>query len=273
MKRKVVLVALAVVLAASFSGFAKSAKRQAKQVKIDFRTEKNGNLELLNETTSDLVIFAGRIEKSIVLGGIKAWETRLFDLSKVSDMPEQGAFIFRAVPYETYKNGKAGNNDAVYTRLVVYNLNDAEKTKIVIPNSIDVSGKFGFYADNDSSFVVELHEDMPDGEIIATLPPLCKNQHVYVIPSEDGYGLDVFPVYVYVNPKTGKRETVLSFPVAMPVAEIKSSPILFIKRPKKRVDLDSLSKQEELSASDLLSMKLELMGFSAELNPMHLFGE
>lgn len=202
MKRKVVLVALAVALAASFSGFAKSAKRQAKQVKIDFKTEKNGNLELLNETPSDLVIFAGRIEKSIVLGGIKARETRCFDLSKVSGMPEQGVFLMRAVPYEVYASeGRATIEDVIYTRLVVYDLKDAEKTKIVIPHSIDVSGKFGFYATNESLFVVELHKDSPNGEIIATLPPLCEGVRVYKFPNDDRRGDDIFPVYIFAEDK------------------------------------------------------------------------
>ncbi len=97
MKRKLVLIAMAVMMV-SFSGFAKSAKKQAKEAKINFKTEKNGKLECTNISSSDLILFAGKIERNFILGGIKSGETRLFDLSKISEMPEQGAFIMRTVP-------------------------------------------------------------------------------------------------------------------------------------------------------------------------------
>lgn len=196
MKRKLIFVALAVALAASFSGYAKSAKK----TKINFKTEKNGSLECVNPLPCDLVLFAGKIERNVVLGGIKGGETRLFDLSKISDMPQQGTFLMRAVPYEVYASeGRATVEDVVYTRLVVYDLKDAELIKIEIPHSIDISRKFGFYVSNDSPFVVEFHRDMPDGEIIAILPPLCNSLKVYGLPNDDRHGSTIFPVYIYAK--------------------------------------------------------------------------
>ena len=117
MKRKLVLIAMA-VMALNFSGF---AEKRTKKAKINFKTEKAGNFECTNFSDSDLVLFAGKIERNFILGGIKSNETRSFDLSKISEMPEKSTFIMRAVPYETYKTKeRLIDDDVVYTRFVVF---------------------------------------------------------------------------------------------------------------------------------------------------------
>lgn len=192
MKRKLALVALA-VMALSFSGF---AEKRISKTKINFNTEKTGNFECTNISSSDLILFAGKIERNFILGGIKSGETRLFDLSKISEMPERGVFIMRAVPYETYKTKeKLNNDDVVYTKLVMYDLNSNEKSKInIIPPIIN---KYGFIVGNETPFVVELRLDYPKGTPIATLPPHCNGFKVYGLPDEYGSGTTIFPVYIY----------------------------------------------------------------------------
>ncbi|MBD5410060.1 MAG: hypothetical protein HDR53_03120 [Treponema sp.] len=266
MKRKLVLIAMA-VMAVNFSGF---AEKRTKKTKINFKTEKAGNFECTNFSDSDLVLFAGRIERNFILGGIKSNETRSFNFSRISEMPEQGAFIMRAVPYETYKTKEIlGYDDAVYTKLVVFDLNS--KNKISISNLIDTSKKFGFLVTNESLHVVELRYT-PGGETIATLPPLCMNYKADIKPTP--FPLVVFPVYTYVNPKTNAVQNVELPSITVRIEE-REWPLATIDIGKfsKQVDLDSLSKQEMLSQSDLTSMKLELMSLSAELEPMRLFGE
>ena len=257
MKRKLVLIAMA-VMAVNFSGF---AEKRTKKTKINFKTEKAGNFECTNFSDSDLVLFAGKIERNIILGGIKSNETRSFDFSRISEMPKEGAFIMRAVPYETYKTKEIlGYDDAVYTKLVVFDLNS--KNKISIPNLIDTSKKFGFLVTNESLHIVELRYT-PDGETIATLPPLNSNYEVYIKPTP--FPLVVFPVYTYVNPKTNAVQNV----------ELPSITVRIEERewPLATIDIGKFSKQEMLSQSDLTSMKLELMSLSAELESMQLFGE
>ena len=268
MKRKLVLIAMA-VMAVNFSGF---AEKRTKIAKINFKTEKAGNFECTNFSDSDLVLFAGKIERNFILGGIKSNETRSFNFSRISEMPEQGAFIMRAVPYETYKTTERLNNDdAVYTKLIVYDLNSKEKVKTNIPNLIDTSKKFGFLVTNESLHIVELRYT-PDGETIATLPPLNSNYGVYIKPTP--FPLAVFPVYTYVNPKTNAVQNVELPSITVRIEERERSPVsIDIGRFSGHVDLNSLSKQETLSQSDLTSMKLELMSLSAELEPMRLFGE
>ena len=195
MKRKLVLIAMA-VMALNFSGF---AEKRTKKTKINFKTEKAGNFECTNFSDSDLVLFAGKIERNIILGGIKSNETRSFDFSKISEMPEQGAFIMRAVPYETYKTTERLNNDdAVYTKLVVYDLNSKEKTKMDI-RLASLINKYGFIVDNGTPFVVELRINDPQGTPIAALPPLCYGLKVYGVPDADGNGHWVFPTYIFTK--------------------------------------------------------------------------
>lgn len=179
MKRKLVLIAMA-IMAVNFSGF---AEKRTKKAKINFTTEASGNFECTNFSDSDLILFAGRIERNFILGGIKSNETRSFDFSRISEMPEQGAFIMRAVPYETYKTKERLDiYDVVYTKLVVYDLNTKEKIKINIPNLINTSKKFGFLASNNSLHVMEFRYT-PDGETIATLPPLSMNYQICIKPT------------------------------------------------------------------------------------------
>ena len=176
-------------------------KSGQKKAKINFKTEKAGNFECTNFSDSDLVLFAGRIERNFILGGIKSNETRSFNFSRISEMPEQGAFIMRAVPYETYKTKEIlGYDDAVYTKLVVFDLNNKEKTKMdIVIRLASLINKYGFIVDNKTPFVVELRINDPQGTPIATLPPLCHGLKVYGDPDADGNGYQVFPTYIFTK--------------------------------------------------------------------------
>lgn len=208
MKRKLVLIAMA-VMTLNFSGF---AEKRTKKAKINFKTEKAGNFECTNFSGSDLVLFAGRIERNFILGGIKSNETRSFDLSKISEMPEKSTFIMRAVPYETYKTKeRLIDDDVVYTRFVVFDLSSKEKTKMDIDIRLaSLIKKYGFIVDNGTPFVVELRINAPDGTPIAALPPRCYGLKVYGVPDADGNGYQVFPTYIFT-----KDEEIYAYPCLM----------------------------------------------------------
>ena len=94
---------------------------------VRFKSEA-GSLTISNETSSDVVIFVGRVEKNAVIGGIKANEQRTFDLSKVPGIPDTGSLLIRAATFETYKGrARVTEDDVIYTGLVVYNLKDKTK--------------------------------------------------------------------------------------------------------------------------------------------------
>jgi hypothetical protein len=99
---------LAVLLAALVAGctsVAKKAEAEGKTVitvkEDDFKSEP-GILKITNFSSSDVAIFVGKVERRSYIGAIKAHGSRTFDLSKVSGIPRQGAFLFRATTYEQY---------------------------------------------------------------------------------------------------------------------------------------------------------------------------
>lgn len=174
---------------------------------ISFEND-NGILAVSNETGEELVLFAGNPAKNTVLGGIRAQETRGFDLRKIPDIPGKGAFLVRAVAFETYKDKPdLSLDDVVYTGLVAYNLeNTDDKINLLISEYIDITRQTCIYASNESKkFVLELRQGNPrHGEIIGTLPPEQSGK-IYLCIRDDGLPYDIYPVFVYVNPITGEK--------------------------------------------------------------------
>ena len=108
-------------------------------------------------------------QKNTVLGGIHAEETRRFDLCKIPDIPAKGAFLVRAVTFETYnEKSHVTLDDVVYTGLVAYNLeNTDDKINLLISEYIDTTRQTCIYVDNDSLyFVLEIHLGNPQGTLL-----------------------------------------------------------------------------------------------------------
>ena len=175
---------------------------------VSFKSEP-GSLSISNETSQDVVVFVGKVEKDTVLGGITKNQTRSFNLSKLQGIPESGSLLIRVATFETYK-GKAvvTEDDVIYTGLVVYNLKQADdKIALTIYKGVDTAQQTCIYVSNESeNFVLELRQGNPSqGEIIATLPPLQTNKRIYLSPRDDGLAYDFYPQFVFVNPKTGEK--------------------------------------------------------------------
>ena len=175
---------------------------------ISFKDE-NGSLFIRNNTAADVVIFVGRVEHKIILGGIKGGSARSFDIKKIPSVPTRGTFLIHAVNYETVKrNMFIMEDDIVYTGLVTYNLDDKnDMTQIIIPNIIDAKQQFSIYVSNESvNYILELRIDSPrQGHVVAVLPPLQWNKRIYLSPRDDGRAYSFYPAFVYVNPKTGEK--------------------------------------------------------------------
>ena len=175
---------------------------------ISFKDEK-GSLSIRNDTTADVVIFIGRVERKIILGGIKGGSARSFDISKIPSIPPRGTFLIRAVNYETVKhNTFIMEDDVVYTGLVTYNLGDKNDiNRLIIPSIIDAERQFSIYVSNESvNYILELRIDSPQqGHVVAVLPPLQWNKRIYLSPRDDGRAYSFYPAFVYVNPKTGEK--------------------------------------------------------------------
>ncbi len=204
---KALVIAAVVLTVWTGTAFSKSKKRDAKQ-SISFKDEK-GSLIIENQLNTDAVIFADRPERQIILGGIKAGSSRSFDLRKLPDNHERGTFFIRAANYEAVRRKThITAEDVIYTALVTYDLTyENDVSRIIIPSVIDASQQFCVYASNETEdFILELRINDPvQGECIAALPPLSKNNRIYLSPRDDELAYTFYPIFVFVNPKTGER--------------------------------------------------------------------
>ena len=221
MKAKTLLWACAAMLfAAMVAGCVSTPDQKSgnsvelKEKEISFTSEP-GLLAMTNHTNQDVVVFAGPLNRDVILGGIKKGSRRTFDLNKISGLPKNGSLLVRVVTYNTYKKGKARitDEDVIYTGLVVYDLKAPKDiTELSIYKDIDTEQKYCVYLTNKSeNFVVEVRLEKPNGETIATLAPLESDKCVYLAQKGTGKGYKFFPQFIYVDPRTNEK-TVLNVP-------------------------------------------------------------
>ena len=195
--RQITIVTAAMVVLLSIGC---ASKPQAQKANDIFADEADGLLFVRNETGVDLVLLAGNVSRNIVLGGIRARSSRSFDISKIENIPEQGAFIVQGVSQNIYqgKNGFITSDDVLYSGLVVFNLKNTEKIQKTIPNTLDETS-FCITVENDSRSVCELRLNSPDGIAITVLRPGERNRRIWIKASMDG-GYAFFPNFIgYVN--------------------------------------------------------------------------
>ena len=172
-------------------------------------TSEPGSLTISNDSSVDVVIFAGKVEKNTILGGIKAGQSRSFNLSKIPGIPDAGSLLIRAATFETYKgNARITENDVIYSGLVVYNLKDkSDRSQLNIYSGVDSVQQTCIYVSNESEhYVLELRMGNPgQGEVIATMYPLQINKRIYLAKRDDGLPYEFYPTFIYVNPKTGEK--------------------------------------------------------------------
>lgn len=202
---------LAAVVAATLilgCGSTKSASATVLNKKeVSFKSEP-GSLSISNETSKDVVVFVGKVEKNAVLGGITANQTRSFNLSKLQGIPESGSLLIRVATFETYK-GKAivTEDDVVFSDLVVYDLkNTSDSISLQIYKGVDSSHKYCIYLSNKSeNFVLQVKEGTASqGPVVATLAPGQEFKKIYLDRKPDGLPYKFYPQFIYVNPKTNE---------------------------------------------------------------------
>jgi hypothetical protein len=206
---------LVLIVAAATTGFAggESQKDGTTVMKIneaDFRSDKNGLLKITNYASFDVAVFAGKIERGNFIGAIKSKGSRDFDISKLPNIPQKGAFLFRVTSFQTLnRKGKVGitEEDVVYTGLVAYDLSrpDRRIEKDIFAHVDDQQETF-IYVSNVSKYVLELRLDSSDGEKVGVLSPGQRNKKLWIKKQPDGLPYRFFPTYIYVNPNTGEMD-------------------------------------------------------------------
>jgi hypothetical protein len=172
-----------------------------------FATGGRGSLTINNQASFDVIIFAGRVTNNNVMGGIRAGQSRTFDLSTLSLPGTSGSFLIRATSFEQYnrRNARVTEDDVVYTGLVVFDLNDTrQRTNLNIFAGISNSQDEFIWVSNTSKFVLELRVGSPNGEKMATLAPFQTNKPIPLRQQQRNMPYEFYATYVYVDPQTNE---------------------------------------------------------------------
>jgi hypothetical protein len=172
-----------------------------------FASGGRGSLTINNQASFDVIIFAGKVSNNNVMGGIRAGQSRTFDLSTITLPGTNGSFLIRAASFEQYnrRNARVREDDVVYTGLVVFDLNDPrQKTNLNIFAGIsDNEGEY-VWVSNTSKFVLELRVGTPNGEKMATLAPFQTNKAIPLRQQQRNMPYEFYATYVYVDPQTNE---------------------------------------------------------------------
>jgi hypothetical protein len=176
----------------------------AKYYEGSFRNNVNGTVEVVNNTSHDMLLFSGTdvtISLNYIVGGVRAFSTNTVNFSTEADYTVGGYKVIRAVKESEFKaNGDKSRTD--HSAMITYR--DGAKFRTNIVSTTD--GAFQYTVHNmNSQYALELRKNSPEGEKVAYLPRAEKNR---VIQSPTGVPMTVFPVWIAFNNVT---KSIVSF--------------------------------------------------------------
>jgi len=172
----------------------------AAEMSLDWGSNSTGNLEVVNTSNTDIVLFIGdRPTESGLMGGVKAGGTRFIDICHyVPDCDAGGWTIIRGITRDIY-NENIANLTAVkkidFSAMATYKRD--QRYRIAIDYS--TIGENAVRIANKGRVGMELRKDSPEGEKVAYLPALQQNQLMY---TETTASMTLFPFYVLYNKKS-----------------------------------------------------------------------
>ncbi|MDR2484208.1 MAG: hypothetical protein LBD55_02295 [Treponema sp.] len=172
----------------------------------DYQSDSNGLLTINNFSTSDVAIFAGKVERGAFMGAIRRGQARKFDLNKLN-LADKGAFLFRAVSVKKVNivgKTRLKEEDVIYTGLVAYDRSSNKPINQDIFSKVDDLFESYVYVSNLTRYVVELRLNNSTGEKVAVLGPGERNKKLWIKQQEMPYTF--FPTYIYVDPNSGDMD-------------------------------------------------------------------
>jgi predicted small secreted protein len=172
---------------------------------INWSSDANDTLTIINETPYDVVLFAGAaVSSSNMIGGIRADSTSTRDISgMVSDFETGGLMVIRGMRksfYDAHKTNLA-NARVEYTAVISYGQGKKFNVKI---SSISF-GEYQFRITNNSSYGVELRLNSPDSAKITFIPQHTANYDVF---SSSADSLLLYPILVQWDASDNKMVTI-----------------------------------------------------------------
>jgi hypothetical protein len=165
---------------------------------IKWDTEPNGTIEIINNSSKDVILFRGEVPTDDnILGGVRASKERTFDISTiVNDFESGGYMIIQGISLDEYNNNKSNFYFANirYEAIIPYKQGVKFRTAI----SSSCFGDYCFRVNNGNT-QIELRMNSPEGEKIGYIPRFARNYTIYTNSSDI---LTVFPVYISFNTET-----------------------------------------------------------------------
>ncbi|GHV81720.1 hypothetical protein AGMMS49991_02780 [Spirochaetia bacterium] len=162
----------------------------------DYKSDPNGTVEIVNNTSFDMLLFAGEeIGVATKIGGVRSGTRRNLDVSSRSDFQVGGYMLLRAVKqseYDTYK----GQSRVDYTAMVTYG--EGKKFTTSIVSTTDGDYQYTVY-NRSRDYGLELRKNSPEGEKVAYL---TKGEVRRVLRSPNSAELTLYPVWVAFNNQT-----------------------------------------------------------------------
>ncbi|WP_461255120.1 hypothetical protein [Treponema sp. R80B11-R83G3] len=195
--QKLCVLVLIVGLVVSFAGCGddevKGGDEYAKYYEGSYRNNVNGSVEVVNNTSYDMLLFSGSaISINYIVGGVRAFSTNTVNFSTEADYTVGGYKVIHAVKeFEFKANGDKSRIDN--SAMITYR--DGAKFRTNIVSTTD--GAFQYTVHNmNSQYALELRKDSPEGEKVAYLVRAEKNR---VIHSPSKTPMTLFPVWIAFN--------------------------------------------------------------------------
>ena len=158
-----------------------------------FRNNRNGTVEVVNNTQYDMLLFTGEtISLNYIVGGVKAGTRNTVNFSDKSDYQVGGYVLLRAVKQKEFDTAK-DQSRVDHTAMVTYGEGKKFTTNIVSTTD----GEYQYTVYNRSrDYGLELRKNSPEGEKVAYL---TKGEVRRVIQSPNRTELTLYPVWVAFN--------------------------------------------------------------------------
>jgi hypothetical protein len=159
----------------------------------NFRSNRNGTVEVVNNTASDMLLFEGEIiGVNYIVGGVKSGTRNTINFSTKTDYQVGGYVLLRAVKQSEFDIHK--NQSRIdHTAMVTYGEGKKFTTNIV--STTDGAYQYTVY-NRSRDYGLELRKNSPEGEKIAYL---TKGEVRRVIQSPNRDELTLYPVWVAFN--------------------------------------------------------------------------
>ena len=161
-----------------------------------YRNNRNGSTEVVNNASSDMLLFEGKaLAVPSIVGGVRAGSRANINFSNKTNYQVGGWVLLQAVRVEEFRTyGALARVD--HGVMAVFGANRQYTTTI----ESTTDGNFEFEANNfDERFALELRENSPVGRTIAFLPRSERNRVIRVPSSAT---MTIFPTWVAIDTRT-----------------------------------------------------------------------